>query len=159
MQNNVQSINKLLPILKVDFPEVTFHSGTDFMWSPKQKLITYNPKQTGEIAIWALLHELAHAELNHATFEDDLELLQIELEAWKKAKEIGIKYKITIDNDHIEDCLDTYRDWLHSRATCPSCGVVSLQLKTGEYRCFNCKTLWKVPKSQVCRVSRRVVKK
>lgn len=154
----MQQINDILPQLKTDFPHVKFVRGTDFVWSPKNKQITYVvSKSTNEIALWALLHEVAHADLGHEHYEDDFALLQKEVAAWERAKVLAQGYDIVIGSNHIEDCLDTYRDWLHARAKCPACGVVSLQRRDGLYQCFNCKTTWKVPRSQLCRVSRRIV--
>jgi predicted RNA-binding Zn-ribbon protein involved in translation (DUF1610 family) len=49
-----------------------------------------------------------------------------------------------LNPDHIQDCLDTYRDWLHRRSRCPTCGMHVLQDKSNSYKCFNCGTSWQV---------------
>ena len=146
---------KLLAVFRASYPGITFKPGADFAWSPKLHTITYIEDSAPNPAhAYALIHEVAHAKLEHNTFSDDFNLLQLEVAAWEQAKQIGLSVDIPIDEEHIQDCLDTYRDWLHARAQCPTCGVVSLQAKNGSYTCFNCKTSWKVPKSQLCRVRR-----
>jgi len=154
----MNSIENLLPELRKDFPEIEFQVGESFSWSPSENKIFYTTHQTvAEQGIWALLHELAHATLNHKNYSNDFELLKLESKTWQQAKKLGKKYGVAIDNEHIQDCLDTYRDWLHSRSRCPSCSLVSLQRNDGLYQCFNCKTLWSVPKFQHQRITRRVI--
>jgi S-adenosylmethionine/arginine decarboxylase-like enzyme len=156
LQNkNLPTQAKLLKVFKSTYPNVGFKAGSEFTWSPKSATITYVIDESKDpIHTYALLHEIAHADLHHNTFNDDFDLLQLEVAAWERARAIGISVNIAIDEEHMQDCLDTYRDWLHARAQCPACGVVSLQAKDGSYTCFNCKTGWKVPKSQLCRVRR-----
>jgi hypothetical protein len=145
-------ITSLLPIIKADYPNISFIQGDNFAWSPHEKSVTYNDSE--EHAAWALLHEVAHADLGHKHYQSDVALLKLEVNAWVRAREIAKNYDITIDEDHIQDCLDTYRDWLHKRASCPECNVVSLQQKTGVYKCFNCQSQWRVPSSPLCKVVR-----
>ncbi len=140
----------LLKLLQRDFPHLTFKAGADFFWSPKEQSVYFTNTQKPS-DIWSLLHETSHGLLGHKTFTTDFELLQIELAAWEKAKELANHYQITIDTDHIEDCLDTYRDWLHKRSLCPTCGIKSLQENTSTYRCINCNTAWRVSNNRHCR--------
>lgn len=149
----------LLQHLKKDFSGLSFKAGTGFSWSASKATVTYKASLlTTNDGTWALLHELGHAELEHSKYDDDFTLLTLEVAAWRQARIIGQRYGIKIDDEHIQDCLDTYRDWLHARAKCPVCGVVSLQGKNYVYSCHNCKTSWKVPHSQLCRVKRTVLK-
>jgi hypothetical protein len=151
-------ISNVLSHLKKEYPNLTFKQGDLFAWSPKNATVTYTLEYTDEThAIWALIHEVAHASLAHKHYKNDIDLLRHEVSAWNAAKRIAKSLDITIQDDHIEDCLDTYRDWLHKRATCPHCSVVSLQQDDGTYSCFNCQTVWKVPVSPLCRVSRTVI--
>lgn len=147
MENLVSSLQKILPY-------ITFHAGDSFHWSPANQTINYLSKDT-DVNSWALLHEAAHALLGHNNYSSDYELLHLEVAAWDEAKSLANEYKITIDENHIQDCLDTYRDWLHQRSTCPSCGSVSFQNSTNEYRCHNCYTIWRVTNSRFCRPYRR----
>jgi hypothetical protein len=155
----MNSIDNLLPQLKIDFPDLKFVPGEDFHWSPRDNTITYTTHHSiAEHGVWALLHELAHATLGHVQYDNDFDLLKLESATWQKARNLGKKYHIVISSSHIQDCLDTYRDWLHNRSQCPKCGVVSIQRPDNLYQCFNCRTTWKVPQSSSKRPIKRVIK-
>lgn len=129
-----------------------------FVWSAKDRTITYTlDYDNQDHAVWALIHEVAHAELEHNYYKSDIDLLRHEVDAWHRAKDIAQSFHITIDEEHIQDCLDTYRDWLHKRATCPNCNVITMQQDDKTYRCFNCQTSWRVPASPQCRITRRKI--
>lgn len=147
-------MRSLLSSLKKDFPGLVFSSGDDFCWSPKTQTVVYAAR-TGATADWALLHEVGHALLEHHNYRSDLELISLESQAWEKAKELGRTYGYQIDVDHIEDCMDTYRDWLHQRSACPRCSSQSLQQDARHYQCFNCGQVWTVTSSRFCRPYRR----
>jgi hypothetical protein len=100
---------------------------------------------------WALLHEAAHVLLGHTNYRLDVDLLLLEVAAWGKAKELAGELGVSIDENHIQDSLDTYRDWLHQRSACPRCSTVSLQVSSREYRCHNCLASWHVSTSRFCR--------
>jgi len=149
-------MQELLDQLAVDFPSITFMQGETFYWSPGKQSVTYAAGSTQPvISKWSLLHEVAHGALEHNNYYSDFELVQLEVAAWQYAKKIARKYGISIDPEHIQDCLDTYRDWLHMRATCPTCGTVSAQKDPSTYACFNCQTEWHVSNSRFCRPYRR----
>jgi hypothetical protein len=155
----MNSINNLLPILKKDYPEIKFKPGESFSWSSTKNTIFYTTHHTNsEHGVWSLLHELAHACLDHNDYSSDFDLIRLENETWQKACQIGKNYGISISSDHIQDCLDTYRDWLYKRAKCPVCGVVTLQNQDKSYRCFNCKTKWQVPKSSQKKIVKKIIK-
>lgn len=137
--------------LIADHQQFSFVPSQAFRWSPAEQTIYYQPQT--DIS-WSLLHELGHALLGHQDYQSDIELLKIELAAWEKAKLIGADYGVSINQDHVEDCLDTYRDWLKKRATCPECRTVTTQSSPTSYTCFNCAASWGVPKSPLCRVTR-----
>lgn len=141
-------VKKLAPLV----PDIQFVAGDTFLWSPVNQTITYStsPNKT-KVSAWSLLHETGHALLGHNDYKSDLDLLLMEVAAWEEAKTLARKLDITIDEDHIQDCLDTYRDWLHQRSTCPRCGLVCLQVSGSEYRCHNCSCVWKVSSSRFCR--------
>lgn len=146
----------LLQQLKDKVPNITFKAGSTFLWSPRQQSITYRQEnEESERSTWALLHETAHAILNHQQYHYDIDLLLLEADAWKEAKTLASELGIRIDEDHIQDCLDTYRDWLHQRATCPRCSTVSLQKTPNEYQCHNCLATWQVSSSRFCRPYRK----
>lgn len=145
-------MEKLLTKLRVDLPNVSFEPGDTFSWSPEHSRITYRTDSRKKPQnSWALLHEAAHALLGHSSYRRDAELLLLEVAAWKCAKELAHKSGATISEDHIQDCLDTYRDWLHQRSTCPRCSTVSFQISARKYRCHNCLATWMVSKARFCR--------
>lgn len=147
----------LVKRLPKDFPGLVFKAGDEFCWSPKNQTIVYDAGlDDPTVGAWSLLHELAHAVLDHNRYGSDFELLHLEATAWHKAAELARKYGHEISGDHIQDCLDTYRDWLHQRSTCPLCGTTSLQETARKYRCHNCGTGWTVTASRFCRPYRRV---
>jgi predicted RNA-binding Zn-ribbon protein involved in translation (DUF1610 family) len=134
-----------------DYPQFKFTPGPQEHWSPKTNTITYSQSEPLAELHYGLLHELAHALLGHNSYNSDFELLKLESEAWDLAVKIGKKYKIKLDPDHIQDCLDTYRDWLHRRSKCPSCGMHVLQDSPNSYKCFNCGTSWQVSNRRFAR--------
>jgi hypothetical protein len=138
-------------------PDVRLEPGPTFYWSPRNKHIAYSVKALErQEGIWALLHEAGHALLNHQTYRSDFELLAIEVAAWERAKALAKDLNVVIGEDHIQDCLDTYRDWLHRRSLCPTCGTVSLQHPDGAYACHNCPAQWHVTPAKFCRPYRRL---
>jgi len=142
-------MHPVLDQLRLRFPYLTYTSGSSFAWSPATREIIYgNPD--GPHAIWSLLHETSHALLAHTTYATDLDLLMLEAAAWKHAEELAGSMKIVIDADHIQNALDTYRDWLHARSSCPRCNNSGFQHRQN-YQCFNCHTTWHVTNARFCR--------
>lgn len=150
----LQNLNKLLPTIRDDFPDIEFGLSSGFSWHAGTKHIAYQTLDDIR-AIWALFHEIGHAELNHTDFSSDMDLLQKEVAAWAEAHKIAKRYKITIDQNYIEDNLDSYRDWLHVRATCPTCYERCMQTDKHTYHCHNCGAEWHVTRSRLCRPYRR----
>jgi hypothetical protein len=147
-----KNMASVLEGLRSRLSEVTFVPAESFCWSPKNSTIMYNEATLSEnTGTWALLHEAGHALLGHRSYKTDVELLMLEVEAWQAAKDLARDNGINIDDEHIQDCLDTYRDWLHQRSTCPACGVVCLQDTPRSYRCHNCHNCWLVSASRFCR--------
>lgn len=144
--------------LAKDYPDYSIERGGREHWSPKTNTISFNPRQTPERIRFGILHELAHALLSHSSYQSDFELLKMESEAWHLAAKIGLKYGVTISEDHIQNCLDTYRDWLHRRSQCPSCGLHVVQETNVSYKCFNCGTSWSVSSGRFVRPYRRLRK-
>jgi NADH pyrophosphatase NudC (nudix superfamily) len=144
----IEELNKLVP-------DIEFSIGEQFCWSPKERKITYSKDQIDNEGCWALLHETGHALLGHLSYKTDYELLKMEVSAWEKAKELANRLGIEIVEEHIQQCLDSYRDWLSRRSTCPACGTKALQEDTSNsYSCFNCHACWQVSPSRFCRAYR-----
>ncbi len=146
-------MDNLLVKLRSVYPSIGFEPGPRFSWSPAKNQVIYkfDYDTKDSMAIWSLFHELAHATLGHSTYKSDFELLSLEAAAWHKARELAQAYKYKVSADHIEDCLDTYRDWLYQRSTCPQCTSCSLQIDSKTYCCFNCGGTWRVSASRLCR--------
>jgi hypothetical protein len=145
----------LVKVLAQDFPKLTFQEAKQEHWSPKKKTVFYSPNKP----CFGLLHELAHAVLDHSDYQSDFELIKLESDAWGLAVKIGAKYGIKIEDDYIQNCLDTYRDWLHRRSACPSCGTHVLQSNSSNYHCFNCNTSWSVSSGRFVRSYRKTITK
>jgi len=146
---------KFIDQLANDYPQFKFEAGDEDHWSAQTKTVFYNPKRPAVLLRFSVLHELAHALLGHTSYDSDFQLLKLESEAWKLATEIGHKYHVTIDDNHVQNCLDTYRDWLHKRSACPNCGTHVLQLDAQRYHCYNCQTSWRVSTGRFARPYRR----
>lgn len=146
----------LLKQLQTDFGHVNVCAGHHFSWSPATKEVIYHNGDSENDDLWSLLHEFGHAALGHKNYRSDFELVKLEVDAWQKAKELAENYDMKIDESHVQDCLDTYRDWLHRRSVCPTCGCQSLQQDNQPvYECFNCHTTWRVSASRFCRPYRQ----
>lgn len=152
----IQTKHKLVATLKLLYPEIEFTEGNSFSYTYGGNTITYpiNNSNTDRFS-YSLLHEIGHAIELHNNFKNDLELLKIERSAWENAIIIGQKIDILISKEHIEKCMDTYRDWLYARSLCPYCHQCGLQSSTTEYTCLFCRNRWRVSKSRLCRVTRR----
>lgn len=153
-KTNIEA-DKFITKLRQDFPEFKFNRGQQDHYSPKDKTISFNVKQPLSDLQYGVLHELAHGLLGHDNYQTDFELLKLESEAWEKAAKIAKKYRISLSNDHIQNCLDTYREWLHRRSTCPNCGMHVLQQSTKTYKCFNCRKQWQVSSGRFVRPYRK----
>ena len=125
----------LLSILKEDYPNFKFKTGRKFLFRPPNTIVV-GPEETGDDLL--LLHEVSHAVLKHHDFDADVSRLKMEAEAWDKAKELAGKYGVGINEELIQDELDTYRDWLHQKSRCPKCGLTRFQTPDGAYHCPRC---------------------
>jgi len=115
--------------------------GDDFKWSRDRRELMVGNSEGADLYV---LHELAHALLEHASFSLDIELLRQEREAWDMVrKTLAPLYDVRHDEELAQDALDTYREWLHSRSICPNCRLTSLQTKTSTYVCINCRRSWR----------------
>ena len=151
------TMHRLLKVLRLEFPAIQFVEGATCSWSPRNRIVYF--VAGGDPAdVWGLLHELGHALLDHTTYQTDVELLRKEASAWEKARELAKHYDITIQEEHIQDCLDSYRDWINKRSQCPHCGVKTISDGDNAYLCFNCQTAWTVSPARHHRPYRRTQK-
>lgn len=150
------SIRSLAAKLRTDYPALVFQESDIFEWSPPTKTISYDPHDS--LATSRLLHELGHAKLQHTAYNRDIELIAHERDAWRHAKTIlAPTYNVVIKDETIEDDMDTYRDWMHARSTCPHCGANGIQTDTRTYRCAVCRRTWQVNDARQNRLYRRLL--
>lgn len=141
----------LVKRLKLDYPAIQFKEGEVFSWSPSTNTILY--RTTGSAQ--DLIHELAHAVLSHTDYRRDIELVAIERDAWEKAlTDLGPTYGIDLSRDVIEESMDSYRDWLHARSTCPNCQATGLESDKHLYFCPACRSNWTVNEARTCGLRR-----
>lgn len=146
--------DRLAAVLADDFPAFEFRRGERAYWSANEQIIYYCNNEL------ELLHELGHALLGHSGYDQDIELLKIEEDAWLKAQEIAPEYGLSIDNEYINCALDSYRDWMFKRSQCPRCKQTGIQNnRTGNYHCPNCNTVWRSNDARSRQLQRRIVAK
>jgi hypothetical protein len=148
----MRSMSSLIHKLKTSHPDISFVEAEQFAWSPAARAILYN--RSLPYAPLLLLHELSHASLDHQDYRRDIELIAMETAAWEKAKEHAETYKIRIAEGVIQDHLDTYRDWLHARSSCPNCSANGYQVEKLQYECPACTHAWKVNEARLCALRR-----
>jgi hypothetical protein len=143
----------LLTSVRKDFTDITFVAGEHFEWQPTDRTITYDPEDPFFDA--HLLHELAHAILKHKDYDRDIDLIAMERDAWQHARlELSSRYDVDITGDILHHDMDSYRDWLHDRSTCPHCGSSGIQIKKHEYKCVTCLKTWRVNEARTCQLRR-----
>lgn len=157
--NSSSKQSDLVKKVKTDYSQFKFKPGKEAHWSPATSTIIFNPAAASTEQTYGLLHELAHALLKHKDYRSDFELLKLEAEAWQLAAKLGKSYGIGISEDYIQNCLDTYRDWLHRRSACPVCDMHVMQRDAQHYHCHNCQTLWQVSSARFLRPYRKTVRK
>lgn len=143
-------MKQLIRKLRRDHPNLVFTVGEAHCWSPQHNQIFYAAVDE-QIDIASLLHELGHARLGHQNFTSDVELLTKEVDAWQEAMRLAKQYGVEINQEHVQDCLDTYRDWLFRRSQCPKCRGTGIQQAARDYTCPNCSTNWGVTTSRLRR--------
>ena len=145
----------LVKTIKATYPSLTLRRAKNFLWIPQENTIEYDP--SGDAAY--LLHELGHALLKHDSYSRDIELVSIERDAWTYAADnLADNYGVVIDPDLVEASLDTYREWMHARSTCPTCHLNGIQSGPRMYRCVSCGTTWSVNEARGCNLRRRAQK-
>lgn len=144
----------LVDRLTRDFREFQFTQGQTTMWEPSSRTIYYRSHQDDA----ELLHELGHALLGHTDYKHDIALLGYERDAWQEAERLAPAYQVKIDPQLIQDHLDTYRDWLHARSTCPTCQANGVQIKAHTYQCVACHSKWTVNEARTHALRRQKIK-
>ena len=139
-----------------DYPNLTFTASDTFRWIPSTNTIEYASTVT-EQEPYLLLHEIGHASLQHDTYTSDIELLDMEREAWHYALSTLVpRYGLdhTVAQSIADDALDSYREWLHRRSTCPTCSAVGIESTKHHYVCLVCEQTWRVNEARSCELKR-----
>jgi hypothetical protein len=144
--------------LRLKYPAIQFIPSERYSFISHKNTITYIKSDDNIIGQHSLLHEVAHAILEHNNYKNDINLLKIERDAWTLTKRLLKEHRIDIDKEHIEDCLDTYRDWIYKRSVCPRCSHVGFQTSKTSYDCVFCVVSWNVPESRLCMVKRTLAR-
>ena len=148
----MRSMSSLIHKLKTDYPDIIFFETDSFAWSPATHTVHYAPKIKNAPEL--LLHELSHAILDHHEYQRDIQLLAMETAAWEQAKKLAEQYRSPLSEDVIQDHLDTYREWMHARSTCPECTATGYQTAQSEYSCPACAHQWRVNEARLCGLKR-----
>lgn len=152
------SISSLTKRLSADYPAIRLEQQPYFRWSDANNTISYTPSHPEAAA--HLLHEYGHANLKHSEYTRDIELLRMEQEAWSyAASELATRYAVSIEDAVVQDALDTYREWIHSRSACPSCHATGVQKNKDLYHCLACGQKWQVNEARTCGLRRRATPK
>ncbi|MDN5276032.1 MAG: hypothetical protein JWN33_681 [Candidatus Saccharibacteria bacterium] len=146
------SIRSLVAKLQTSYPHVQFVAGNSFCWSSDGSQVTYLADH--DDAALLLLHELAHGLLEHAQYDRDIHLLQMERMAWDEARTLATLFDVAYDEEIRESALDSYRQWLHDRSSCPDCTTNGLQTEKTTYTCLACRQTWRVNEARVCGLRR-----
>lgn len=145
--------NSLVSSLRAAFPQLTFEEAEDVRWSPDILTVYYRNGEDRDAA--ELLHETAHGLLEHTDYSHDITLLKMERDAWTYAKEtLAPQFHIEIDDEFIENALDTYRTWLHARSLCPHCAQTGIQNSDDSYLCLGCDQSWRTNEARQCELRR-----
>ena len=118
-----------------DFSDYRFVFGKKYAFRPPKTIVIGPPEPFSQLLA---LHEVGHAICKHKSFKVDIERLKMENQAWEEARKLAKKYEVTIDEELIQDQIDTYRDWLHQKSRCPDCGLTRFQTPDGQYHCPRC---------------------
>lgn len=147
------STDSLLDTLRQEYADITFVQGEQFEWQPTTRTIMFDPEDAHFDA--HLLHELGHALLGHSEYDRDIDLIAMERDAWQTAKmELAPKHGVTVTSELLHHDMDTYRDWLHDRSTCPHCTSNGIQTKKSQYTCVTCRGTWGVNEARSCQLRR-----
>lgn len=145
------STASIIKRLKTNYPQFRFKKSSDYLWSPSEKTVYYT---SSDDCFELLLHELSHGLLGHVDYRYDIDLLVMERAAWEHATALAKSYGLTITKELVESNLDSYRDWLHARSSCPNCNATGLQVKKQTYSCPACNHNWKVNEARICALRR-----
>ncbi|MBQ3430949.1 hypothetical protein IJG20_02535 [Candidatus Saccharibacteria bacterium] len=129
-----------LETIKSAYPNFSFKPGKKFLFRPKKTIFYF---ESDENFRPHLLHELSHALLGHFSFNTSLERLEIERDAWEKTRELCEQFSIPFPETLAEADLNTYRDWVHQKTLCKTCGLTCLEINLKTLYCPFCQKTYK----------------
>jgi hypothetical protein len=148
----MQSTTSVLKKLITSHPQFTFIEGDNFLWSSFDNTIYYD-RSAKDKSVY-LLHEISHALLGHSNYDRDIELVSMERQAWDYTLKLAPKYNLVVPESIIQSTLDSYRNWMHERSTCPECESSGLQINKNSYMCPCCNHAWRVNEAKNCALRR-----
>lgn len=148
----------ILSDLKSKYPNLNFEVGDQFYWSPSLQTIYYVSPLTSSSDSINLLHEVAHALLNHASYKKDIDLIKMERDSWDKTVELAPDFGLSVSDDDVSDAMDSYRQWIYRRSLCPSCGASGLEVDNKTFSCIACNSRWTANEARTCGLKRYVIK-
>jgi len=131
-----------LDSLKSAYPDFFFKPGRKFLFRPKRTIFYLEDNDNFR---FLLLHELAHALLKHFSYDTSLERLTLERDAWEKTRQLCSDYKVPFLDSLAEAELNTYRDWLHKKTLCKTCGLSCLEVNSESLYCPFCQKTYPRP--------------
>lgn len=121
------------------YPDFVFKKGKKFLFRPKKTV--FYLKENDHFPL-LLLHELAHALLGHFSYQTSLERLKIERDAWNKTRSLCEEHSIPFDESFVEAELNSYRDWLHQKTLCKTCGLTCVEVSPESLFCPFCQKIY-----------------
>jgi hypothetical protein len=140
------------------YPQQRFLPAGYFAYDASEDVINYDPGRihddSGKLA---LLHEIAHSLLGHFHYRFDFELYAMEMDAWNLTRNLALQHNIKIDENYLEQCMNSYDEWLTERGTCPNCEEFNVQSVPNRFQCFRCRTRWEVSEDVQSSVKRKII--
>jgi hypothetical protein len=141
------------------YPEQKFLPAGYFAYDASDDVINYDPVMLKTIdGKLALLHEICHAVLGHFHYRFDFELFAMEMDAWNLTRKLASKHQLSINEAYINECMESYQEWLTKRGTCPKCDEFNMQSVPNQFKCYRCHTRWKVSEDIQSTIRRKVIK-
>ena len=140
------------------FNQYRFLPAGYFSYDAADDIINYDPIRlkhpTGKVS---LLHEISHCELGHFYYRYDMELLMMEIAAWHHTKKLANEHCIELDAAYVQECIESYDNWVSKRGCCPECDNFCLESHENQFSCFVCGTRWSVSSQPQKRIQRRKI--
>lgn len=152
----MQEISSVFSQVTSDCSDLNFAPGDSFYWRPEDNTV-YHPEITNSSDLYLLLHEIGHARSAHTGYDSSIHLLDMEREAWDHTISVLVPtYGLSIDDakEISEDALDSYRDWIHKRSTCPTCNAIGIEVSKNRYKCLICDQQWQANEARNCQLRR-----